>query len=140
MMFSPCIHQNYRALVNIKRINNIAYSLSEPIGTICCRKEALDNSIIRPQYRVYIMTLGVLESHRRLKIGSYLLMRMLEIISKMKNVVYVCLHVQTTNAAAVEFYKRHGFYIDKTVHGYYASNRIEPPDAYFLKRSVTNFN
>jgi ribosomal protein S18 acetylase RimI-like enzyme len=81
------------------------------------------------------MTLGVIESYRRLKIGSYLLKRMLEIISKMNNVLYVCLHVQTTNAAAVEFYKRHGFHIDKTVFGYYASNKIDSPDAYFLKRS-----
>lgn len=122
-------------MVFIKFFNNIAYNASEPLGTICCRREALDNSIIRPQYRVYIMTLGVIESYRRLKVGSYLLKRMLGIISKMKNVLYVCLHVQTTNAAAVAFYKQHGFYIDKIVHGYYASNRIEPPDAYFLKRS-----
>jgi ribosomal protein S18 acetylase RimI-like enzyme len=86
------------------------------------------------------MTLGVVKEYRRLKIGSYLLNQMLTIISKMKNVLYVCLHVQTTNAAAAEFYKRHGFYIDRTIDGYYASNRIEHPDAYFLKRSVTNFN
>ena len=81
------------------------------------------------------MTMGVIDAFRRLKVGSYLLKRMLDIISKMDNVLYVCLHVQTTNHQAVAFYQKHGFHIEKTVQGYYATNKIEPPDAYFLTRS-----
>ena len=124
---------------NLEFLNILAYHLSEPIGTICCRKETIDNSIIKPQYRVYIMTLGVIESYRRLSIGSHLLKHMLDLVRKMKNVLYVCLHVQTSNASAVSFYKHHGFYIDKIVHGYYAPNRIESPDAYFLIRINKDF-
>lgn len=129
-----------------------------PVGAIACRKEAIGQDIPVQEYRVYIMTLGVLSSHRRHNIGtsithlcsihcsysntnywlgSLLLQRVIQYCQTDHNVSYLGLHVQTTNKRAIQFYLKHGFYIYCRVENYYYRNaNVHPPDAYFLKRDL----
>ncbi|KAL3663357.1 hypothetical protein V7S43_011762 [Phytophthora oleae] len=103
------------------------------VGAICCRREPVAEGPAGLE-RMYIMTLGVLESYRRTRIGS----RLLEgaIAQSIKDgVVQVYLHVQTSNSAALRFYLSHGFEATQILRNYY--KRIEPPDCYVLRRQLT---
>ncbi|KAG6969066.1 hypothetical protein JG688_00005487 [Phytophthora aleatoria] len=84
--------------------------------------------------RTYIMTLGVLESYRRARIGSRLLEGVIA-QSIHDGVVQVYLHVQTSNTAALRFYRSHGFEATQILRNYY--KRIDPPDCYVLRRQLT---
>ena len=44
------------------------------------------------------------------------------------------LHVQTSNAAAIAFYERHGFRRGAVLHKYY--RKLDPPDAVELSRPL----
>ena len=44
------------------------------------------------------------------------------------------LHVQTSNAAAITFYERHGFHRGAVLHKYY--RKLDPPDAVELSRPL----
>ncbi|KAE9042356.1 hypothetical protein PR003_g1661 [Phytophthora rubi] len=103
------------------------------VGAICCRREPVEGG---PEglERTYIMTLGVLEGYRRVRVGS----RLLEGVvaqSIQDGVAQVYLHVQTSNNAALRFYLAHGFEATQILRNYY--KRIEPPDCYVLRRQLT---
>ncbi|RHY14624.1 hypothetical protein DYB25_002188 [Aphanomyces astaci] len=108
--------------------------------------------------RVYIMTLGVLEPYRKLKLGESIhdrrhvprfmgrLMRGLHTGGALLDSVlahcerthmdHIYLHVQTSNADAIRFYTTHGFRITQTIYNYYRN--ISPPDCYILARSFAS--
>ncbi|TPX50767.1 hypothetical protein SeLEV6574_g00686 [Synchytrium endobioticum] len=87
------------------------------------------------------MTLGVVEAFRRCRIGSVLLTHLLQCLEKDAAVDHVCLHVQTSNLDALRFYLRNGFFIERTVDGYYAQNPgVVPPDAHFLRRNLKTWS
>lgn len=48
----------------------------------------------------------------------------------------VYLHVQVNNESAIEFYKKFDFEIVEKKEAYY--KRIEPSDAFVLKKTLTN--
>ncbi len=48
------------------------------------------------------------------------------------------LHVQTSNEEAIRFYQRAGFEIAETLLGYYRKNRLNPPDAYILRKRLAS--
>ncbi|KAI9984029.1 hypothetical protein PInf_005319 [Phytophthora infestans] len=106
---------------------------SYAVGAICCRREPVKEG---PEglERTYIMTLGVLESYRRARIGSQLLEKVVA-QSAQDGVVQVYLHVQTSNSAALRFYRSHGFEATQILRDYY--KHIEPPDCYVLRRQLT---
>lgn len=79
------------------------------------------------------MTLGVLASHRKCRIGSQLLASIIE-QSRRDGVDHIYLHVQTSNAVALAFYKAFGFRVTQTIRNYY--KRIEPPDCYVLCKAL----
>ncbi|KAI9095121.1 acyl-CoA N-acyltransferase [Phlyctochytrium arcticum] len=87
--------------------------------------------------RIYIMTLGVLAPYRRLHVGSHLLDHIIQFAQETPHIYQLCLHVQTTNTAALAFYERKGFEKRQLLSGYYARNKgVEPPDAWFLVRII----
>ncbi|XP_059459633.1 uncharacterized protein LOC132189117 isoform X2 [Corylus avellana] len=92
----------------------LAYSGDINVGSIACRLEKKEGGAIR----VYIMTLGVLESYQRLGIGTRLLNHVLDLCSK-QNVSEVYLRVQTNNENAINFYKKFGFETKATIENYY---------------------
>jgi N-alpha-acetyltransferase 50 len=118
-------------------LSRLAYCSSSAVGTVCCRleKDAKDSGNKRS--KLYIMTLGVLAPYRRLGIGSKLLEYVLDEIcanKKYKDLRQVYLHVQVSNDAAIEFYRKHGFEVTERIEGYY--RRIEPADCFILTRHV----
>lgn len=70
--------------------------------------------------------------------GSKLLQRTLEKAQEDPNIVEACLHVQTSNEEAIQFYQRFGFGIAETLKDYYRKNRLDPPDAYLLSKSLVS--
>ena len=93
-------------------------------------KDATTNAV-----SIYIMTLGVLESYRRLDVGKKLLAYVLDkVVDKHPEAIDVRLHVQVGNDAAVEFYKNAGFTVGDKVANYYS--KVEPADAYLVYKSL----
>jgi len=112
------------------------------------------NTIPNRQQRLYIMTLGVQAAYRGRGIGSSLLRSVLEAVRRDNEtaqqqghaaaaaaadaggggdggpVAEVYLHVQTSNADALSFYKRFAFENRGIIRNYY--KRIEPPDCFVL--------
>jgi ribosomal protein S18 acetylase RimI-like enzyme len=63
-----------------------------------------------PEMReVYIMTLGVKDSHRRLGLGTRAMEEILALLVNCTHADYAALHVKTLNEAAVRFYESMGF-------------------------------
>jgi len=130
----------------------LAYHNDILVGAVCCRVEshplqssssvvvvvvneagsADSSSTIK---KLYIMTLGVLAPYRRLGIGSKLLEAALKFSKKeapQAEVIFAS--VWTMNTSAVEFYKRHGFQIVKTVHEYYKN--LDPGDCFVVEKNL----
>ena len=94
------------------------------VGTIGCKIESK---------RMYIMTLGVLNAYRRLGIGSQLLDWVVE-KARSEDLSELVLHVQTNNTAGSDFYKQHGFILEKTEPDYYP--QLSPSSAHYLVRRL----
>ncbi|KAI8915576.1 acyl-CoA N-acyltransferase [Gorgonomyces haynaldii] len=111
-------------------LSRIAYLDGKPIGAISCRVDGYQPN------QAYIMTLGVIQPFRRLKLGSCLLDLILDELHH-KQIEMVCLHVHVKNTIAVNFYLSHGFEIKERVYSYYYQNKaVVPPDAYYLVHSL----
>lgn len=59
---------------------------------------------------------------------------MLDAVSKYDDVAEIYLHVQTSNAEAINFYSKHGFVTKEKIPNYY--KRIDPPDCYVLSKTL----
>ena len=82
---------------------------------------------------MYIITLGVLAPYRGMGVGSRLLQKCLSVVeASLPEVKQACLHVQTSNQEAVDFYKKFDFEVGETIRDYY--RRIDPPDAVVLRK------
>ncbi|KAI8810441.1 acyl-CoA N-acyltransferase [Cladochytrium replicatum] len=132
--------QFYNAVchINGQDMSLLAYWKDQCIGSICCRREPLSELRRSPRCcRIYIMTLGVLAPFRRLRVGTALLNQMISTLTTDPSVDHICLHVQTSNEEALNFYRRHGFVVRSRIDGYYKQNPgVSPPDAYFLTLNV----
>ena len=82
---------------------------------------------------LYIMTLGVLSEYRRFGFGTQLLKWATEkgLSEKLSE---IALHVQTNNVDALEFYKSHGFRIEREEADYYP--QLKPSSAYYLVKNL----
>jgi ribosomal protein S18 acetylase RimI-like enzyme len=100
------------------------------VGAICCRIEPSDDN-----FKLYILTLGVLEPYRRLGIGARMLAHIEEKVAKDPGIKEIYLHVQDGNEAALQLYRSHAFGDEEHVADYYKN--IEPSGAVRL-RKVTN--
>jgi len=85
----------------------------------------LDNTIIgfligvkTTQMTARILMLSVDRAKRKQGIGSLLLSTFLQVMKQLA-VISVELEVRTTNHGAIAFYKKHGFTIQETLHGFY---------------------
>jgi len=94
--------------------------------------------------RLYIMTLGVQAAYRGQGIGSRLLTSVLDAATRPPqcssndpcdlDIEEIYLHVQTSNADAINFYSKFGFVTREIIKNYY--KRIEPPDCYILSKTL----
>lgn len=71
----------------------------------------------------HIITIDVIEQARRLGVGSALLTAAEDRLRE-NGAIAVELETPVNNDAAIRFYKRKGYFVEKTVHGYY-SNQLD---------------
>merc|ERR1712106_13507 len=105
----------YNELLKVGEYAKMAYYEKIFVGAVCCRVEQ-DKELGK---RLYILSLGVLAPYRRRGVATALYNHVLEHAQKEKDIKEIYLHVQTTNEDAVEFYKKYGFDVTRTVKDYY---------------------
>lgn len=117
-----------------KDFTQFAYFGGFAVGAVCGRLEPFGASTAATK-KLYIMTIGVLVAYRQRGIGRTLLRRLLDNArDKHPEVAFVYLHVQTSNDAALEFYRKAGFQKVGMIRKYY--KRIDPPDCFVLCKLV----
>lgn len=112
--------------------NQVAYYHELLVGSITCRLERTD---VEGEFKLYIMTIGVLEAYRHMGIGRRLLQTILNLVynDQLNRISCVTLHVQV-GSSALEFYKNFDFEIAEEVAGYYAD--LEEKNALLLRRVI----
>jgi ribosomal-protein-alanine N-acetyltransferase len=113
----------------------VAEENGEVVGYIMCRVElGLSNfgfsGVIK---KGHIVSVAVLPQYRRKGIGEALIKEALGGMG-LYNAKQCFLEVRVTNTAAVELYKKLGFQVTRTIHGYYADGE----DAYVMSRKLQN--
>ncbi|CAO3648091.1 unnamed protein product [Cunninghamella echinulata] len=122
----------YQQVQHVGEFAKVAYVDGQAVGAICCRLEPEPQ--IEGKYRVYIMTLGVLESYRRRKLGHILLQHVLDQAELQPTITRVYLHVQVVNTIALHFYHSHGFQKVALAKDYY--KHIPDKDAYVVVKNI----
>ena len=108
----------------------IAYFNDIIVGGICARDEVKSNG----EKTVYILTIGVFEPYRRMGIGSQLIEEMERLVKERGIAKSIYLHVQSSNEAAIEFYKKHGYAIIEKLENYYKD--IDPPHCFVVEKKI----
>ena len=67
-------------------------------------------------------------------LGTQLLDQAVQDVMIPKGIKHIYLHVQTSNIAAYEFYKKHGFVELERLDNYYKQD-IDPPHCFYLKKT-----
>ena len=132
---SVCLPENYTDYFFIDLYQRfpetfiVAEENGEVIGYIMCRVElGLSNfgfsGVIK---KGHIVSVAVLPQYRRKGIGQALITEAMEGM-RLHNAKQCFLEVRTTNTPAVDLYKKLGFQVTRTIHGYYADGE----DAYVM--------
>lgn len=102
------------------------------VGSIVCRIEPAD---AEGEFKVYIMTIGVLEPYRHLGIGSRLLQKVLWNIQTETKIRISCimLHMKA-NSSVRDFYYKFNFECVEEVKDYYTG--LDVCDALLLQRVI----
>ncbi|KAG5511878.1 hypothetical protein JKF63_07703 [Porcisia hertigi] len=114
------------------KYNQLAFYHDILVGSITCRLEETDTE---GEYNLYIMTLGVLEAYRHLRIGSRLLQMILSAVHNetQTRIVAVLLHVQV-GSTALKFYSAFDFKEVERLENYYKN--LDEPNAILMRRVV----
>merc|ERR1719316_2610637 len=126
--------QFYQDLLKQLEYSRLGYFLDILIAGICCRVENRSEG----GKKLYIMTLSVLRPYRCRGVGEFLMDWVLEKLTKdgkADDIQDIYLHVQTSNEAAIRFYRKYNFEIVDEIKGYYKT--LDPPDCYILQRAMT---
>ncbi|ORX49073.1 acyl-CoA N-acyltransferase [Hesseltinella vesiculosa] len=123
----------YDQVQHLGELAKLVYVDNQAAGSICCRLEP-EGPDHPGKYRIYIMTLGVLESYRRRRLGQLLVQHILKQAELLPYVTRVYLHCQVQNTAATTFYLRQGFEKVAYAKDYY--KHIPDKDAYVLVKNV----
>jgi ribosomal-protein-alanine N-acetyltransferase len=111
----------------------VAEENGEVVGYIMCRIElGLSNFGFSGLLKKgHIVSVAVLHQHRRKGIGKALVAQALENM-RIYNAKQCFLEVRVTNTPAIELYKKLGFEITRTIHGYYSDGE----DAYVMTKKL----
>lgn len=134
-----CLPENYTDYFFIELYQKfpetfiVAEENGEVVGYIMCRIElGLSNFGFSGLLKKgHIVSVAVLHQHRRKGIGKALVAQALENM-RMYNAKQCFLEVRVTNTPAIELYKKLGFEITRTIHGYYSDGE----DAYVMTRKL----
>jgi ribosomal-protein-alanine N-acetyltransferase len=130
-----CLPENYGDFFFMDLYNRfpetfiVAEENGEVIGYIMCRIElGLSNfgfgGVVK---KGHIVSIAVLSNHRRKGVGEALVKEAMEGM-RFYNAKQCFLEVRVTNTPAINLYKKLGFQITRTVHGYYSDGE----DAYVM--------
>jgi ribosomal protein S18 acetylase RimI-like enzyme len=127
-------------LTNRPSLTKLVYFKDVIVGAVCCKLEGEKNeeeneAADKPdeETKMCILTLALLAPYRNRGIGTKLLEYVMKEATRL-NAASVYLHVQTSNDAALSFYKKNGFAVVETIDKYYP--RLEPPSCHVLSRKV----
>ncbi|MEM3623145.1 MAG: ribosomal protein S18-alanine N-acetyltransferase [Candidatus Bathyarchaeia archaeon] len=111
----------------------VAEENGEVVGYIMCRIElGLSNFGFSGLLKKgHIVSVAVLHQHRRKGIGKALVSQALENM-RIYNAKQCFLEVRVTNTPAIELYKKLGFEVTRTIHGYYSDGE----DAYVMTKKL----
>jgi ribosomal-protein-alanine N-acetyltransferase len=130
-----CLPENYGDFFFMDLYNRfpetfiVAEENGEVIGYIMCRIElGLSNfgfgGLVK---KGHIVSIAVLSAHRRKGVGEALVKEAMEGM-RFYNAKQCFLEVRVTNTPAINLYKKLGFQVTRTVHGYYSDGE----DAYVM--------
>mmetsp|Transcript_14436 Transcript_14436/g.28490 ORF Transcript_14436/g.28490 Transcript_14436/m.28490 type:complete len:199 (+) Transcript_14436:50-646(+) len=126
--------QFYTDLMKSLDYSRLGFYADILVSSICCRLE--DRAA--GGRALYIMTLSVLKPYQRRGLASQLIEWVVDKAQgkegQADEVQEIYLHVQTSNAGAIAFYKQYDFEITDEIPNYYKN--IEPPDCYVLRREL----
>lgn len=107
----------------------VAEENGEVVGYIMCRMElGLSNFGFKGLVKKgHIVSVAVLPQYRRKGIGEALVTKAIEGM-RLYNAKQCFLEVRVTNTQAISLYKKLGFQVTRTIHGYYADGE----DAYLM--------
>jgi len=114
----------YEQLLANAQFVRLGYFADCLVGTVGCKIESK---------KFYIMTLGVLENYRRFGFATQLLDWAMD-TARSEELSEIVLHVQTNNEAAIEFYKKNGFHVERTENDYYP--QLTPSSALYLVKRL----
>lgn len=134
-----CLPENYTDIffVDLHRKFPETFVVAEEdenlVGYIMCRIEAGLSSfglggLIK---KGHVVSVAVLPEHRRKGIGEALIAQAMEGM-RTYNAKQCYLEVRVTNEEAVSLYKKLGFDVTRTIHGYYADGE----DAFVMSRDL----
>ncbi len=111
----------------------VAEQEGEVVGYIMCRIEVgLSNFGLGGLVKKgHVVSVAVLPEYRKRGIGEALVSKAMEAM-KFYNGKQCYLEVRVTNEAAIKLYKKLGFEVTRTIHGYYADGE----DAYVMSRKL----
>jgi ribosomal-protein-alanine N-acetyltransferase len=111
----------------------VAEEDGEVVGYIMCRIElGLSNlGFGGLMKKGHIVSVAVLPNYRRKGVGQALVTKAMEGM-RLYNAKQCFLEVRVTNTAAIDLYKKLGFQITRTIHGYYADGE----DAYVMSMKL----
>jgi len=109
----------------------VAEEDGEVVGYIMCRIELGLSSFgfSGVMKKGHIVSVAVLPEYRRKGVGQALVTKAMEAM-QLYNAKQCFLEVRATNTSAIDLYKKLGFQITRTIHGYYADGE----DAYVMSR------
>jgi ribosomal-protein-alanine N-acetyltransferase len=109
----------------------------EIVGYIMCRVEVgLSNLGLSGLVKKgHVVSVAVLPEHRRKGIGEALIKQAMEGM-RAYSAKQCYLEVRVTNEEAISLYKKLGFEIARTIHGYYADGE----DAFVMSRDIQSKN
>ncbi len=130
-----CLPENYGDFFFMDLYNRfpetfvVAEENGEVIGYIMCRIElGLSNfgfgGLIK---KGHIVSIAVLSNHRRKGVGEALVKEAMKGM-RFYNAKQCFLEVRVTNTSAINLYKKLGFQVTRTIHGYYSDGE----DAYVM--------
>lgn len=134
-----CLPENYGDYFFIDLYNRfpetfiVAEGDGEVVGYIMCRIESGLSSFSLGGFikKGHVVSIAVMPEHRRKGIGQALVTRAMEGM-RLYNAKQCFLEVRITNTPAISLYKKLGFKVSRTIHGYYSDGE----DAYVMTKEL----
>ncbi len=106
----------------------------EEIGGYCMWRveKGLSNFALRWTKKAHLVSIAVLDEHRRQGIGETLLMKGMQSMKEDYSAPEFILEVRISNTSAIAMYEKHGFQKIKTLEGYYRDGE----DAYMMAMRI----